>query len=205
MIVYVESNFILELALEQKEAAAAKGILELAESGKIELAFPSLTLIEPFVTVMHLQSERRRLRNSSEVALKQLKQSELSELHNQVVSTLQPVLILLTKLWERELDLLHSTVERMLSVGKPIETDVISFRQALMYQRRFDLKPQDSIIYAAMVADLQRRTDDEVKCFLSRDREAFGDDPGIKSELASYNCRYIGSFADGLSYIQHAL
>lgn len=42
----------------------------------------------------------------------------------------------------------------------------------------------------------------EDKCFLSRDRNAFGDNPQIKSELASYNCRYIGSFREGLRFKQ---
>lgn len=43
MIVYVESNFILEIALEQNQAIAAEAILALAENGSITLALPAFT------------------------------------------------------------------------------------------------------------------------------------------------------------------
>jgi hypothetical protein len=51
MIVYVESNFVLEIVREQEEAVAASTILTLAESGKLKLAFPSFVLSEPFETI----------------------------------------------------------------------------------------------------------------------------------------------------------
>ena len=51
MIVYVKSNFILEIALEQNQATAAESILALAESGQIELAFSAFALSEPFSTI----------------------------------------------------------------------------------------------------------------------------------------------------------
>lgn len=38
MIVYVESNFILEIVLKQQHAASAEAVLQLAEMGKIDLA-----------------------------------------------------------------------------------------------------------------------------------------------------------------------
>ena len=67
--------------------------------------------------------------------------------------------------------------------------------------------PQDSIIYAAMIADIKKRSLQERKYFLSRDRKAFGndDDRDIKAELETYNCRYIGSFVQGLDAIQSEL
>ena len=69
MIVYIESNFILEIVLQQKEALAAEDILKLAESNKIELVFPSFALSEPFSTIMHIQSERRRWMNFSQSSI----------------------------------------------------------------------------------------------------------------------------------------
>lgn len=81
MIVYIESNFLLEVALGQKDASSADAILTLAEGDKIKLVFPGFALSESFASVMHVNSERFRLRNSLEAMLKQLKQSGQLEPH----------------------------------------------------------------------------------------------------------------------------
>ncbi len=201
MIVYVESNFILELALEQKESPVVDDILKLAENGVIDLAFPGFSLGETFTSIMHTQSERQGLRNRSDTVLKQLRQSVQSELHKQVVSSLPPVLTLLTELAARELELLHTTITRMLHAGRLLEVSTSSFLQAVVYQNKFGIRPKDSIIYAGIIEDLKQRPVSEQKCFLSRDKKAFNDDPEIKAELSTYNCRYISSFSDGFRYI----
>ena len=41
MIVYVESNFILELAFDQDEASSCEDVLDLAEKGAISLVLPT--------------------------------------------------------------------------------------------------------------------------------------------------------------------
>ena len=48
MIVYVESNFVLEAVLQQREATSVEAILGLAESGKIKLFFRALLLASLF-------------------------------------------------------------------------------------------------------------------------------------------------------------
>lgn len=48
MIVYVESNFVLELAFLQEECAQAEEISKLAESGEIQLAIPAFSGGEPY-------------------------------------------------------------------------------------------------------------------------------------------------------------
>lgn len=202
MIVYVESNFVLEVALEQEQSSAAEAILKLAESGKITIAFPSFALSEPFSTVMHRNRERVELHNRLTASLGQLQRSEM---HKQTIHDLQPLLIILINAANREFDLLHATVSRLLKAGKSIELDETCLEQALNYQVLVGLKPQDSIIYSAIVADMRRKASTEAKCFLSRDREAFSTNSGIKPELATYNCRYIGNFVQGLDFIQHRL
>ena len=197
MIVYVESNFILEVALGQEESPSAESILLLAENRNIELVFPGFALSEPFATVTQRDRDRRRLRSSFTEMLRQLQRSEP---HKQVVSDLEPVPIILTAIVRTEFDLLQSMVNRLLIVGKSIEIDEASFKQALMYQRSLALSPQDSIIYAAVITDLQRRPHQEDKCFISRNWKDFRN-PAIKSELELYNCRYAESFGEGLSFI----
>ena len=202
MIVYVESNFVLEVALEQEQSSAAEAILKLAEDGKIALIFPSFALSEPFTTVMHRNRERVELHNRLTASLGQLRRSET---HKQTIRDLQPLLLILINAVNREFDLLHTTVSLLLKAGKSIELDEFSLEQASNYQELFGLKPQDSIIYSTVIADMRRRASTEAKCFLSRDKEAFSTSPGIKPELTTYNCRYIGNFRQGLDFIQHEL
>ena len=202
MIVYVETNFVLEIAREQEQAEAAHKILMLAEKGKIELAFPSFTLSEPFSTIIRQRKDRKELLRSLQNTLVQLRRSET---HKNTTDALEPVLGLLNVAIERDLDLLHSTIERMLETGRSLETDISNFRQAVDYQKRLDLSPQDSIIYSAIIADLAQRPVDESKRFLSRDNEAFATNLSIKAVLRKCNCRYIGNFIDGLASIEYAL
>lgn len=61
MIVYVETNFVLEVALGQEQAEAAAEILNRAEGGEIELAIPYLSLVEPFSTVTKRHRDRKHL------------------------------------------------------------------------------------------------------------------------------------------------
>lgn len=44
----------------------------------------------------------------------------------------------------------------------------------------------------------------EPKCFLSRDRKAFSK-LAARSELSSFNCRYIDGFENGLGFIKKVL
>lgn len=202
MIVYVETNFVLEIAREQEQVESANQILMLAEQGKIELAFPGFTLSEPFSTIIRQRRDRKELLRSLQDTFVQLRRSET---HRNTTEALEPVLDLLNVAIERALDLLHSTIERMLKTGRSLETDIANFRQAVDYQKRLDLSPQDSIIYAAIMSDITRRSVDEDKRFLSRDNEAFATNLSIKRDLRKYNCRYIGSFVDGLASIEHTL
>lgn len=201
MIVYVESNFVLEIALGQEDTLSAKEILALSENGKIDLVFPGFALSEPFATITHRDRERKRLSNSLSETIRQLQRSEP---HRQTVSDLQLVPGILTNLAKKVIDLLQDTVKRLLRAGKSIELTSHIFEQAIAYQFLFDLSPQDSIIYAVVIADLNQRTHKEPKCFISRDKRAFSD-PGLGDELASYNCTYAANMSDGLDMIKHTI
>ncbi len=202
MIVYVETNFVLELAREQEQAISAKKILELAQDGKLELAFPSFSLSEAFSTIKREQNERNDLFNS---LVKTLKELQRSEPHTKIMVDLGPVLVVLKEAVQKEFEPLHSIVGQMLHIGGSLETDETGFWQAVVYQRQFNLQQQDSIIYSAIITDLQRRTLQEAKCFLSLDNRAFASNPRIKSELKLYNCLYFGNVQKSLSFIQHAI
>ena len=64
MRVYVESNFVLELVLEQEQHLACREIVRLAEAGIIELVVPAFGLLEPYMTLhrRHREQEEERER-----------------------------------------------------------------------------------------------------------------------------------------------
>ena len=205
MIVYIESNFVLEIALEQEEAPAVENILKLAELGKMELIFPTFALIEPFWTLKYRENERDRLFSSLTQQLNQLQNRlQRSKMHKELAATIRLAPIDMLQVARKETNSLQSTTKRLLSVGKSIEINQVIFEQSLAYQNYYDLSPQDAIIFSAVINHLQQQSPSETKCFISRDRRAFND-PGIKAELKSFNCRYISNFKDGLSFIQSNL
>src|SRR5437588_1159444 len=185
MIVYIESNFILEIVRGQKQSKAVEAILQLAENSKIELDFPSFALGETFSNIMSREKNQERLSKSLEGMLDELP-------------------IMLAEAARRERNNLWSTVSRLIDAGTSIETDGPCLKQALDYQKRLRLSQQDSIIYSAMIIDMQLRPFRETKCFLNSNSKDFKVDT-ILYELTSYNCHYEQNFGKGLNFIRSVI
>lgn len=198
MIVYVESNFVLELALGQEELTQAEEILRAAERGDTELALPQFCLSEPFST---LAARGRELRRLSRLLSEQLRQLGRSSPHQPIVATLQATPGALLSFEGSEIDLLGKTVERLLSVGQTIALDSGSFQRAIGYRGTYSLSTQDATIYACIVAHMSGRERSERKCFVSRNFKDF-DHPGIRQELSQYGCEYADSFEHALRFIR---
>jgi predicted nucleic acid-binding protein len=76
VIVYVETNFLVELALGQEELRAVAELLDLAEQTAFTLVIPSFSLSEAFGTLAQRERSRRNLRSNLSEHLKQLRRSE---------------------------------------------------------------------------------------------------------------------------------
>lgn len=61
MNIYAETNFILEIALEQEECDACAGILQLAASGRAKVIIPAFSLAEPWQAISSKAKVRARL------------------------------------------------------------------------------------------------------------------------------------------------
>ena len=57
MNVYVESNFVLEQALEQEQCESCKELIGIASSGSIRLVVPAFSLAEPHIALMRRGNE----------------------------------------------------------------------------------------------------------------------------------------------------
>jgi hypothetical protein len=72
MTVYVESNFVLEQALQQEQCDACNGIVDLAASGRISLVVPAFSLAEPHQALALKEKARSRLSNELQTHLSEL-------------------------------------------------------------------------------------------------------------------------------------
>ena len=76
MNVYVESNFILEFALEQEQHASCEAILSLSERGHIRLILPAFSIAEPYETSVRRAKSRESLTNALAQEIRQLSRSK---------------------------------------------------------------------------------------------------------------------------------
>lgn len=196
MNVYIESNFVLELAFLQEQSSSCEEILRLAEGAHIRLVVPAYALIEPYETLVRRRRDRQHIDRELSKELQQIARNE--EFKSQLEG-FRDITALLLRAVDEDEKRLKSVRAKLLQFARviPMETSVL--RAAENYEDAQELSPQDAHIYSAVLAHL-RQTEDRVSCFLNRNRKDF-DDPALVDELTSYGCKLLPSFDRGREYI----
>jgi predicted nucleic acid-binding protein len=197
MDVYVETNFVLELARLQEQQESCQELLELTETGRIKLILPAFSLAEPYETLIRSEKTRRNLSNELSRELSQLKRSLP---YQQQVGTFQEITDFLVNSTQEEMTRFQGIVENLLTVSEVIPLTAKILTAALQYQSRLKLTPQDAIVYASVMEHL-RESSQKPSCFLNKNSKDF-DNPDIKEALNSYGCRILFKFDDGVSYVK---
>ncbi|HWE36158.1 MAG TPA: hypothetical protein VG406_06265 [Isosphaeraceae bacterium] len=151
MIIYAESNLVLELALDQEQADAARRIVELAEAGRVALVLPAVALSEPFSNLAYRQRERRRIIGEIQRERAQLQRSAM---HRHLAVALAEISDRWDSLANVEDVALNVVAARLFRTAGLLPIDSHVFEAGLEYQVKYELRPQDAIIYASIVADL---------------------------------------------------
>src|ERR1039457_5964229 len=81
MNVYVESNFVLDQALEQDQCESCEQLIGLASTKALQLVIPAFSLAEPHATLLRTKNARSRLSNDLLPHLR-----ELARVREQVVT-----------------------------------------------------------------------------------------------------------------------
>ena len=198
MIVYVESNFVLELALLQAECDACTDILALCRTGKAKLVIPAFSLAEPFETAARRHGDRRQLHERLANELKQLLRTQPYQSQTQAS---QEITSLLVRSTEEEMARLTAAVHNLVSVAEviPLTADVIA--AAMQYQIDGDFSAQDGLVFASILSHLQA-IKPALSCFLNKNRKDFSDRDKV-AELNAQGCGLIYSFQDGLAFIEN--
>jgi hypothetical protein len=200
MNVYVESNFVLEQALEQEQCESCEQLIGIAFTGSLKLVVPAFSLAEPHGTLLNKKNARSRLENDLRPQLYELARSRA---YREISATFDEYADLLTRSAERERAGLRRTIELLLRAAEVIPLDSGVLDMAGDMEASFELSAQDSIVFASVMSHLGD-TEPEQSCFLNRNTRDF-DHPGVRKMLDEFSCKFFGRFDEGLRYIEARL
>lgn len=200
MTIYLESNFVLELAFLQAEHEHCSALLRLSESGDIRLVLPAFSIGEPYETWVRRSKRRREIHEELTTAIRELSRSSP---YVRATDHFHELTGLLIRSGEEEKRRLDETLEEILRTVEVIPIGLSIIRAAINYQRELYLSPQDSIVYASVLDHLNSESP-EPGCFITTNSRDFAN-PDIEFELTHRNCRLLTKFADGAGYIRSQL
>ena len=198
MIVYVESNFVLELAFLREEHESCSSFLSLSESGAIRLVLPAFSIGEPYEALVRRAKQRRELHRQLSDTIHELSRSSP---YRESAHEFRDLTDLLIRSGEEEKHRLDETLERILQTVEVIPIDLSTIRASIKLQKSRNLSPQDALIYASILDHLDKEESDSFGCFITKNSKDFAT-LDIKNDLEKYNCKLLTKFADGLEYVR---
>ena len=204
MNVYVETNFVLEPAFDQEQKTQCELILNLCETGKINLIIPAYCLAEPHEKLTRQANHRKELQRSLDNELQRSLDNELVQLrrtksYSNRVSSIQNIASLLVQSTEEEKVRFIKLRARFLIVADIIPLTIDILREAANCEAPYDLDPQDAIVFASVISHLQKNPS-VASCFLNKNIKDF-DTPDIEDALKKNKCKMLPRFDSGHNFI----
>lgn len=205
-IVYVETNFLLEIALRQEQAYAARRILELAMTGKIHLHVPSFSISEAVNTITNriakIKDTEREITQKRKKILRRLKRSR-TKVHRQESKRLAESVLDVARVTETELNNLKAVLRTMLRCSTTIELTRALVVASTRAERKYGLAFSDALVFASVQHDARNRRN-VPKYFITRDKKDLGQ-PDVKNALRRRGVKVVPSFDDGLEAVQASI
>lgn len=183
--VYVESNFVLEIVLEQEQSDACAKLLRMRQ---VDLAIPLFALIEPELTLRNLRAKRTELTRSLENELGYIERTRSLATE---VSNLKSVF---TKAAQGAASRYADARRTLLKRARLLSLDGAVWKVA-EHLHADGMQLPDALMLATVLVDRKRTR--RRACFVNRN---FKDFAAYKDRLEKTNCRLIASFEDGLSF-----
>ncbi len=190
MIVLVETNFLLHIALQQEQAGAAESLLGRADSGEIQLCIPAVCLSEATSRVTYGRLERRRESERLNTLVKQLGQSTP---HVAVSAALREVAKSVVETGTADVAAVWGVLDRCMKIALALPLDAAAWSHTQSARSQFNMEIGDAMVLGSIVSFLESARPAE-SVFVSTDFEAF-DAQDVKERLSALGCRYLKQFA----------
>lgn len=203
MIVYVETNFILEIAFRQEEHASCVETLTLADEGKISLVIPSYCFGECLEKLTRQKRDRNTVANRLNVELIQIARAEE---YRERARELTDAVGLLRESGLAATTRYEEVRQQLLKVGEaiPLDSEILQ-NAAKLESSEAEVSiesPQDAIVMASVMSHLDAERGKS--CFLNRNRKDFNG-PDVIASLATQDCKIMFNFEHGVDYIRSEL
>lgn len=206
MILYVETNFVLELAFGQEEHGSCEALVHLAkEVEALQLMLPAFCVGEAYGRQIRRQREREALQRRLAAEMGELSRSPF---YAGRLEGMGEVSALLAERDELERRSLEYVIHDLCETATLIELDEATIKAAQIHQYNRGLGPQDALVYASILGHLGRsgggasRTDPR-HCFVTRDNDFADDD--VRADLETLGCKLLFRFDAALGYIRSRL
>ena len=200
MNVYVESNFVLELALLQEQYPSCEEILSLCEAHRVRLIIPAYCLAEPYETLTRRRKQRKRIKKELDGELRQIARTAT---YADRLSGFRRLTDLLINIAEEEARRFEEVRSRVAEAAEVVTLDASVLSAGTKYQRLQGFSPQDALVYSSVLSHLERVSAPQ-SCFLNRNSKDF-DDQNAVEHLERYNCKLLPRFDSGCAFIVNAL
>jgi predicted nucleic acid-binding protein len=201
MIVYAESNFVLELTFLRKDHEDAERLLALSEAGAITLAVPAYSLAEPYETLTRRAKTRRTLQAQLATEIGELARSQP---YAELAETSRTVTSVLAASAEEERLRLGAVVERVIRGAGVIPLTGATMSASLQLQASLGFATaQDAIVYASVEEHLATAPD-LPRLFVTQNRKDFLT-PDVQTRLNRLDCRLFTSFPAARGFVESTL
>lgn len=200
-LVYVETNFLLELAFLQEEHEHCRSLLRLAgEGAATELALPAFCVAEAYEAFERKRRDRLRLAERLRAEVGQLSRSKTYAARRKDFAELTD---LFTRSAEEQRRRLDRVLDEVLGLARLLPLERTTTQQAARYRATRDLGTQDALVYASVLADLDA-TAPPTSCFITRNPKDFANPDIRDDDLAGRGCTLLTNFAAGFGHAKAA-
>jgi hypothetical protein len=196
LIVYVETNFVLELAYLRPTSDSCHHLLALARDGKIVIVVPTFALIEARIAWQRNVKRRNRLHSEVRAELGELSRS--SPL-NDIALQSQAFVTALVDTADQDRRRLESATDALLTHTTVLPTEPAIVSQAYEAEPLLGLSPQDAVIYVTVLDHAARN--EGPKLFVTQNANDFRV-PEIEAELARHGCKLLVTFDAAEAYVR---
>ncbi|GAB2452234.1 hypothetical protein GCM10011375_39210 [Hymenobacter qilianensis] len=194
MHVFLETNFVLELALRQQEYNYCERIRQQARSTPppYTLYVPHYALSEAFQRLRPLKSERAQYEQYVLTQIEQHLREDDSDA-DAMDAFKRTLTTLLAERTRTQTQRLYSIVAELIEEAPGPALTPTSVAEAQELAERHGLQVQDALIYACVLAAMRELPADAPKLFVSRNRQDFSKS-SILEELNRLNSDYVATF-----------